>query len=194
MHKGTLMPITLFHLGPGVALKSLAQKNMSFTVFAFTQVVIDLESVYFLVQNEWSVHRFFHSYVGATVVAVIGVAIGRPICQWFLRIWNARLSQKQKEWCYVEPVISKKSAIIGSVLGAYSHVLLDSIKHSDMTPFSPFVEGNAMLEAIGILQLHIFCVVAGVVGTSTLVVHGFFTRKRHDKSFECKQSGRPLID
>lgn len=36
------MPVTLFHLGPGLALKSVASRHVSFTIFALTQILIDM--------------------------------------------------------------------------------------------------------------------------------------------------------
>ena len=36
------MPVTLFHLGPGLAHKSVASRHVSFTIFAFTQILIDM--------------------------------------------------------------------------------------------------------------------------------------------------------
>ena len=39
------MPITPFHFGPGAAVKAVAPRHFSFTVFAFSQVMIDLEPI-----------------------------------------------------------------------------------------------------------------------------------------------------
>ena len=112
------MPVIPFHLGPGVALKSVAPRSVSFTIFAFTQILIDLEALYFFLQNDSHMHRHLHTYLGATIVVGISVAIGRPICQWLLDKWNNHLSPKQKEWLYIEPTISIKSGCMGAALGA----------------------------------------------------------------------------
>ena len=74
------MPVTPFHLGPGIALKSIAPRYVSFSIFAFTQILIDLEALYFFAQNDSHMHRHFHTYLGASIVAGISVVIGRPIC------------------------------------------------------------------------------------------------------------------
>ena len=60
------MPITPFHFGPGAALKALAPARFSFTVFAFTQCVIDLEPItlYFLIGDP--AHPWLHTYLGAS--------------------------------------------------------------------------------------------------------------------------------
>jgi hypothetical protein len=174
------MPITLFHLGPGAALKSFAPRYVSFTVFSFTQILTDLESIYFFVKRDLTLHRFFHSYIGATTVVLIAIVIGRPICQWFLKNWNGRLDKKLKKWLCVEPIISMKSAIIGSILGAYSHVLFDSIMHFDIRPFSPFTDRNGLLSIITIDQLTLICVVSGIVGALILVGYRAIERIRNN--------------
>jgi hypothetical protein len=174
------MPITPFHLGPGVAIKSFASKHVSFTIFAFTQILIDLEALYFFVQNDWHLHRYLHSYLGATIVVGLSIAIGRPICQWFVKKWNDNLSKKQKEWLYVKPTISIKSAIMGSVLGAYSHVFLDSIMHYDIKPFSPFSDRNGLFGIITIDQLDLFCVLSGIIGVLILVGFRVLNKRHHN--------------
>lgn len=46
------MPFTPFHFGPGATVKAMAGQHFSFTVFAFTQVAIDLEPLYFMLRDE----------------------------------------------------------------------------------------------------------------------------------------------
>ncbi|MCI0354322.1 MAG: hypothetical protein L0099_04665, partial [Acidobacteria bacterium] len=64
------MPFTPFHFGPGATVKAMAAQHFSLTVFAFAQVAIDLEPLYFMLRDEDPLHRFFHTYVGATAVAL----------------------------------------------------------------------------------------------------------------------------
>ena len=108
------MPITPFHLGPGAALKAVAPAQVSFTVFAFSQFLI-----------------------------VLSVWPGRRASEWAIRLWNSRLSEAQARWLAVEPRIALRPAIAGAVLGAYSHVFIDSFMHADMEPFAPFAAGVA---------------------------------------------------
>jgi hypothetical protein len=172
------MPVTPFHLGPGVVLKSVASRHFSFTIFAFTQILIDLEALYFFAQNDSHMHRHLHTYLGATIVAGISVAIGRPICQWLLKKWNNHLSPKQKKWLYVEPAISIKSAVMGAALGAYSHILLDSIMHYDIKPFAPFSDKNGLYDIITLDQLDFLCGLSGILGL--LILAGLcLLRKKH---------------
>ena len=172
------MPVTPFHLGPGLVLKSFAPRHVSFTTFAFTQILIDLEVLYYFAQNDWHMHRHIHTYLGATIIAVISVVIGRPICQWLLRKWNNHLSLKQKKWLYVEPVISLKPAAVGAALGAYSHVLLDSIMHYDIKPLAPFIGKNGLYGIVTLDQLDLICGLSGILGLIILIALGLI-RKKH---------------
>lgn len=172
------MPVTPLHLGPGIAFKSMASKYVSFTIFAFTQVLIDLEALYYFALDDMHMHRHLHTFLGATIVAGVGVVIGRPVCQWLLKKWNHHLSPKQKQWLYVEPKISIKSAMWGAALGAFCHILLDAIMHGDMRPFLPFSKKNGLYGILTFDQLDVLCGLSGVFGI--LVLGGLFLlRKRH---------------
>ena len=182
------MPVTLFHLGPGVALKSVAPRYVSFTLFGFTQILIDLEALYFFAQNDAHMHRYLHTYVGATIVAGISAAIGRPICQWLLKKWNNRLSPKQEKWLFVEPAISLKSAVLGAALGAYCHILIDSIMHYDIKPFSPFIGKNGLYGILTIDQLDLLCVLSGILGL--LIYAGICLRRKRHKTVLPSDEGK----
>jgi len=162
------MPFTPFHFGPGATVKAMAGQHFSFTVFAFTQVTIDLEPLYFMLRDDDPLHRFLHTYVGATAVALVSIIIGRPICEWALRVWNSWLSLAQARWLAFPPTISLASAAVGAFIGAYSHIALDSIMHADMRPLAPLVESNSLLGVVSIDDLHGICVMAGLVGLAVL--------------------------
>ena len=83
------MPVTPYHFGLGAAIKALVPRWFSFTVFCFAQVVIDGETAYNLVRGAYPLHRWLHTYLGATVVAFACVIIGPPVCQFALRFWIA---------------------------------------------------------------------------------------------------------
>src|SRR2546428_11606204 len=66
------MPVTPFHFGPGLLGKAVVNRYFSFTSFAITQVVIDVETAYYLVRNEWPLHRAFHTMLVGTAVGGVG--------------------------------------------------------------------------------------------------------------------------
>ena len=171
------MPFTPFHFGPGAALKAAAPRHFSFTVFVFTNVAIDVEPLYFMLAGDWPIHRFFHTYLGATLAAVACYFAGRPVCTWAIRIWNSRLNEAQSRWLRVEPGIAPLPAATGAAAGGWSHVLLDSMMHTDMAPFAPFAAGHGLTHLVTIDQLQLFCALAGALGVAVLLAMAARRRK-----------------
>jgi hypothetical protein len=64
------MPITPFHFGPGAAIHVVAPRQLSFLAFCAANVLIDIEPMYYMLTAQERLHRFFHTYIGATVVAI----------------------------------------------------------------------------------------------------------------------------
>jgi len=164
------MPITPFHFGPGALIKAAAPRHFSFTVFAFSQVLIDLEPIGFFVFTGAPIHPWLHTYLGATLVFLASWRTGPPVCEWALRVWNAWLNPSQARWLAYEPRISMKAAGAGAFIGAYSHVAIDSIMHGDMEPFAPFSAAAPWLHAVQLETLHLACVAAGIIGLTGLIV------------------------
>ena len=164
------MPVTPFHFGPAAAMKAATPKHFSFVVFGLSQVVIDMEPAFYMAQGAWPIHRFFHTYLGATAVALIVAFLGKPLCEWVIRVWNSRLDDSQRDWLGINPKITRSAALVGALFGAYSHVLLDSVMHADMRPLAPLSNANPLLYYISIEHLHLLCIAFGVVGASALLV------------------------
>jgi membrane-bound metal-dependent hydrolase YbcI (DUF457 family) len=102
--------------------------------------------------------------------------VGRPICQTLLQRWPPDPGASFLTWLVGPARIPWPSAIVGAVLGTYSHVFLDSIMHADMWPLAPFAETNAMLGAMSIGALHLLCVAGGGLGVVVLLL-GFVRRR-----------------
>ena len=140
------MPFTPYHFGPALFLKGFFRFPFCLNAFALSQVFIDLESVYFLIQNTCPLHRFFHTFLGATIIILVTTLIMRCVrggCNMFF---------------------SWKPIIIGSVFGGYSHIFLDSIMHTDMIPFFPISISNPILHFCSVSLLHFGCVISGILG------------------------------
>ena len=156
------MPVTPFHFGPGAALHVIAPKHVSFIAFCAANVIVDLESAYNLFTQQDRVHAFMHTYVGATLAAfatvLLFVGMQRlarvaPLPNWFA--WKA---------------LTLMPVTIGAAAGAYSHIVLDSIMHGDMTPLSPFSSKNHLLAIVSIEALHWFCAGVGAVAVAVLAI------------------------
>jgi membrane-bound metal-dependent hydrolase YbcI (DUF457 family) len=153
------MPVTPFHFGPGLLAKAIAPRHVSLTAFVGANVVIDLESGYFLLTGEWPVHRTLHTFAAATLA---GLLVG-----FLVHRFRSRLPVRGNP-----SSAHLYSALLGGGLGGSSHALLDGIMHADMHPFRPFTEANPLLLAIGVGTLHLFCVATGAVGLLWLTVRG----------------------
>ena len=163
------MPFTPFHFGAGLALRSVTGEWFSFTVFCFVQVLIDLEPGWYMLRGEAEIHRFLHTYLGATLAGGVAAVAGKPVCEWALRLWNSRLSPEQARWLGVPPSISWLAAGLGALAGAWSHVFLDSFMHADMRPLAPWREDNGLLFMIHVDTLYLACAVAGLIGLVILL-------------------------
>jgi hypothetical protein len=164
------VPITPFHFGPGAAVKAVAPRYFSFSVFAFSQLLIDLEPVTFFLVTGDPVHPYLHTYLGATLVFLASWWAGRPACEWALRKWNAWLSPAQARWLAYAPRIPAHAAAAGAFVGAYSHVAIDSIMHVDMLPLAPFSGARPWLHVVSVDTLHLLCIAAGIIGIAGLLV------------------------
>jgi hypothetical protein len=167
------MPVTPFHLGPGLLGKAFANRYFSFLAFAMTQVVIDVETAYHLLRHEWPLHRGLHTMLLGTAVGIlVGLlwyAAGRNAAGRLRRLGGGLLVRWHE--CDLVP------ALIGGACGGASHSLLDGLMHSDVQPFSPWVAGNPLLGKIDLAALHVSCVVAGALGMGILLIHA--ARERH---------------
>ena len=147
------MPVTPFHFGIGLLLKGIATARFSFLAFVASQVVIDLETAYYILTSQWPLHRELHTFAIATPV---GLASG-------LMVWLAgRLVPGLGKGRRVE--LSPWPAAIGGAAGGLTHPLLDGVMHPDILPLNPFTSDNPLYLAIGVLQLHLICVIAAVAG------------------------------
>jgi len=144
-----------------MTVKAIIPRHFSICVFAFTQVAIDLEVLWYLTRWDPPVHRFWHTYLGATVVAAVCFLLGKPVSQLVKTVWN-RLAERCKDADLSVPVPTTwLASFTGSVFGAYSHILLDSIFHRDMAPMQPW---NPIFGIIGRMLLQVLCVLLGVAG------------------------------
>lgn len=168
------MPFTPFHIVAGASIKSIAPRQFSWSMFTLTNIAIDFEPLYYFFTIGELAHRFFHTIIGASIIAVLSVLIGKPISEFGLKIWNSGLAKEDIRWFGTGLKISYSSAWLGAFIGAYSHLLLDSLMHHDIQPLSPFIETNSLLEAIPLETLHTICWASFGVGMATYIIRKIF--------------------
>lgn len=151
------MPVTPLHLGAGAAFKAIGGRQVSFLIFAGSQVLMDIEPLLGLIYG-WSVlHGMSHTLGGALVIGTVAALIGRPITQFTLQLLKVR-----------HDPVTHTVAFFSAYLGTFSHIALDAIMHGDMNPLLPFKQGNPWLGLISVDQLHLLCVFLGVFGAALI--------------------------
>lgn len=147
------MPVTPFHLGAGLLCKGAAPSRVSFLAFATSQAAIDLETAFYLATEGWPLHRELHTFALGTLA---GLAAG-------VLVWSVGrvVPYLANRWPVEFRLIP---ALVGGGIGGLTHALLDGMMHRDIKPFAPFTDENPLLLAIGVLPLHILCLIAALAG------------------------------
>lgn len=152
------MPVTPFHFGPGALVKVVVPRAVSWTTFALANVLMDLEPVALFLLTGDPGHPWLHTLVGAGAVAITTALLGRRPCECFLRAWNHRLyAGWQRQYLAVDPHMTTMQAGAGALLGAFSHLLLDSVMHVDVSPLWPLIDGNPIQGWMTVDMLHELC-------------------------------------
>ena len=153
------MPFTPIHMGPGILIKSLLQGSFSLMVFGWTQIVMDIQPLIVMISGEGHLHGFTHTYIGAILIAILAALTGKYLSEFGLKLMG--ISNK------VNPIVITWTVVFMSAfLGSFSHVLLDSIMHTDVEPFFPFMLDNQFLGFISVPVLHKICLYSGLLGAA----------------------------
>ncbi|MFX0024492.1 MAG: hypothetical protein ACFE9S_19405 [Candidatus Hermodarchaeota archaeon] len=124
------MPLTRYHLGPGLFFGILFLRFLDLPTFLLANVIVDLEP-YFVFSLCLNIphHGFVHSFLGGTLIALILSGIMfltrnllNPVMSFF------KLDQER----------SFIKILMASISGIYLHILFDAPTHSYMQPFFPF--------------------------------------------------------
>jgi hypothetical protein len=165
------MPATPFHFGPGLLVKAVAPRQFSMAAYSLAQVVIDVESGYYMLHGATPVHREAHTFViGGLIGFLCGLIVSR-VGVWFTRPRDAIPEVLAAE--YRLPV-----AVVSGVFGGLFHSVLDGIMHADIRPFRPFTTANPLYGLVSVEILYLFCIVTGVVGAALLLA-----RERRPRRF-----------
>ena len=104
------MPFTPFHLMAGTPVKSFFPKYFSFSIFTLTNVIIDTEVLYYIYTTGIPAHKFFHTILGASLIAIFVALFCRSFCEMGLKLWNLILYTKKFSLFKVEVKITTISA------------------------------------------------------------------------------------
>jgi hypothetical protein len=167
------MPITPFHFGPGAAIHALAPRHVSFIAFCTVNVVMDVEPLVGMLTDAPRLHGFVHTCVGATLAAGLTIALFLLVRRWA----RSRRLPDPFEW----QSLGVRAVTLGALAGAWSHIVLDSVMHADITPWAPFSQANPLYRIVSLEALHGFCVGAGVLGLVVLGVRHVLSSQRRGR-------------
>jgi membrane-bound metal-dependent hydrolase YbcI (DUF457 family) len=164
------MPFTPFHMGPGIFIKAFLQGSFSLMIFGWAQILMDIQPLIVLITGEGHLHGFSHTYIGASLIAIAATLTGKHLSEFGLIILDvAKKDNPIKIIWWV--------AVVSAFIGTFSHVIIDSIMHSDIEPFYPLPIPNNLLGIITVEQLHKFCLYSGLIGACFYYFVQFLTKK-----------------
>jgi len=128
-------------------------------------VIIDLEPLAVIFLNlPIPLHGFFHSYLGASITALVLSVFVNPFRKYLNKIVSLFGLHQSSSFRHI---------IASSLIGTYSHVLLDSFLYIEMNPFFPIL-GNPFTGIFLDGAVYTFCVIAGLVGFFAYMLRAIF--------------------
>jgi membrane-bound metal-dependent hydrolase YbcI (DUF457 family) len=169
------MPFTPYHFGPGLLLGVLFFPFVDLVAVLTGAVVLDIEPLVVLMFGlSAPLHGLAHTYVFAVLVSVALAAV----------LWTVRrplLVITSPFGVTQEP--TKSSLLLGSLMGTFSHVLLDSFLYAEMNPFFP-VLGNPFLGLLTQVVVYDLCVYSLLIGFGLYVLRFWVMRDYRSKGEE----------
>jgi|GEM_PF-330353 len=165
-----------------MAIKAAMPSHFSIVVFGFTQIAFDLEVLWHLTQHDYPLHTFWHTYLGATIIAAVLTVLGKPTSQWIKGAWNRIAAQCRDADLTVVVPTTWIASFSGAFIGAFSHILLDSLFHPDIEPLQPWSSDNRLCGMmVDPHRVEAICILLGVIGLVWFFRHEIRKRKANQQ-------------
>jgi len=149
------MPITPFHLGPGMLLGMIFFRFVNLPTFLAASIIADIEPFLVIVLGlDYPLHGFFHSFPGGSILALI-VSL-------FLSRFK-RSADKMMDFFKMKQEMSSRNVFIAAFSGVYLHIFLDSFLYTDIRPFFP-IDANPFYGLVSYGDVILFCALSFVLG------------------------------
>jgi membrane-bound metal-dependent hydrolase YbcI (DUF457 family) len=135
--------------------RELFEKRINLISILLASVLVDVRALYcFLFGCTGRFHGPLHTLFGATIIALLILFF----------VWNFRKPLKKiTDTFKIKNDYSLQSIVLGSFIGTWLHIILDSFMHSDIVPFWP-MESNFLLRLITNRFNYLICTVALIIG------------------------------
>lgn len=154
------MPFTPFHLGPGLLIGLLFYPYLFIPSILLGSIIVDLEPLTFLILGLPVQHLFFHTFLGATLLSLVGVIV----------IFLLRgVFEKVMAFFLLPQTASPLNITVATFVGAYSHIILDAFLYPEMQPFWPLL-GNPFLGLLSSSTIYLFCVICFVIAIPVYII------------------------
>ena len=168
--RNRILPFTPYHFGPVLLIGMIVFPALNITALLISSVILDIEPfIVWMYGLRGPLHGISHTYLVATLAAVLVSVVVRMLRKPLNTLMSLfELSQD----------FSFRSLFFASIVGTYSHVLLDSFLYSEMNPFFPLM-GNPFFGLVSLSIVYNLCLYSMILGFFVYVCRiGFFQRPR----------------
>ena len=167
------MPFTPYHFGPGLLLGVVLLPFIDFSTLIVASVILDLEPLTVLMlQLPLPFHGFFHTYLGATIIACVLSLTIYPFRRYLNKLVSIFGLHQESSFRQIFPA---------SIIGTYSHVLLDSFLYAEMNPFFPLI-GNPFLGLFQLVFIYNICIFFGILGIGAYLLRLIYNQYKPEQA------------
>lgn len=145
---GAHLPFTPFHFGPALLIGLIFFPYLFLPAILLGSVIVDIEPLTFLLLDLPVAHLFFHTFLGATLTALVLAGSIMLLRRVFERLMTL---------IHFPQTGSPLTITLGALSGAYAHILLDAFLYPEMQPFWPLL-GNPFLGLASSATVYFFCI------------------------------------
>jgi membrane-bound metal-dependent hydrolase YbcI (DUF457 family) len=131
-------------------------------------IIVDLEPLAFLILDLPVLHLFFHTFLGATIMAIL-VAVGMVLLR--------DVFEKLMAFFLLPQMASPAKITVAAIIGAYSHIILDGFLYPEMQPFWPIL-GNPLLGLVSSSSVYLFCVLCFIIAIPVYIIQIWRVKQR----------------
>jgi membrane-bound metal-dependent hydrolase YbcI (DUF457 family) len=162
------MPFTPFHMGPSLLIGLIFFPYLYIPSILLGSIIVDLEPLAFLILDLPVLHLFFHTFLGATIMAILGSVV---------LILLRGVFEKIMTFFLLPQTASPIKITVVTIIGAYSHIILDGFLYSEMQPFWPIL-GNPFLGLVSSSSVYLFCVICFIIAIPLYIIQIWRVKKR----------------